>query len=142
MPDGEHVSTSVALVMHSADGIRWERTSTRAASHWLKAIVWGNGRAAAIGDHRAILHSSDGIRWHKANGIDTWDLLTDVAWGGEWFIAVSDHGLILQSRDRVHWEEVATASPGTRCMPLPGEKGVSLRSVGTGRFWPAPRPGR
>ncbi|MCC5833911.1 MAG: hypothetical protein JJU20_04180 [Opitutales bacterium] len=88
------------IVVHSADGLEWERSRGPAV---LSSIVYAEPYFLAVGEDRALHRSSDGVEWEKIRDFTT----TNVQIGGRkgLYLMRSSEGVEM-STDLESWEPV------------------------------------
>ena len=142
-----------SMVLHSADGQRWQNASVGSESTLygtyllgLNDVVWAGDRFVAVG--ATIASSADGDRWRELP-LPMDGTLNAVVWNGQDLIAVGHEGTIMRSGGGDRWTTVAdsgTSEPlndvvwgGGRFVAV-GYHGVIVHSDDGIHWWPASRP--
>ena len=147
-----------SIVLHSADGQRWQHASVgsdsdanrygsnRYGRRGLNDVVWAGDRFVAVG--ATIASSADGDRWQELL-LPLEGTLNAVAWNGQDLVAVGDGGTIIRRRYGDRWPTVVdsgTSEPlndvvwgGERFVAV-GNRGVIVHSDDGDHWRPASRP--
>ncbi len=97
----DFVAVGRGFVATSADGVSWDSREL-AAAPVLRAVAFGLGEYAAVGDGGVILASSDGLAWVPLHSPTTADLRRVVAAGNR-LVAVGVAGAVVSSEDGYFW---------------------------------------